>query len=110
VNYKVAVRQAKNALGQFPDLKRAALEAADLQATAAKALMALAPVGVLVPAKAGVSGREIFGSKLTEQLVVVVRRGNGWAFVDVRAVNGVCDASIDGLPKGPLLIFRSINK
>ncbi len=110
VNYKVAVRQAKNALEQFPDLKRAALEAADLQATAAKALMALAPVGVLVPAKAGVSGREIFGSKLTEQLVVVVRRGSGWAFVDVRAVNGVCDASIDGLPKGPLLIFRSINK
>jgi hypothetical protein len=77
------------------------------QAKLAAVLQPLVPVGVLTPADA--SGvRAIHGRRLSGDFIAARRFGDEWEFLDLTAKDGVVEQP-EGLPKGPILIFRRLN-
>jgi hypothetical protein len=106
-NHRMARRDATAALRRFPDLGAMLAAARAEQAKLAAVLQPLVPAGVLTPADA--SGvRVIHGRRLSGDFVAARRFGSEWEFVDLTAKDGVVEQP-EGLPKGPILIFRRLN-
>jgi len=106
-NHRTARRDATAALRRFPDLGAMLAAARAEQAKLAAVLQPLVPVGVLTPADA--SGvRAIHGRRLSGDFIAARRFGDEWEFLDLTAKDGVVEQP-EGLPKGPILIFRRLN-
>ena len=108
VNFRKAVVEAESAIRQFPDVKRVLEQALLEQTNAAKALHALAPLGILAPAGSVGKPREVVGTNESGTFVVFVKHGVKAEMVDVTVNSGKVQVVPAGLSKGPVIIFRRV--
>jgi hypothetical protein len=103
-NSRTARREATAALARFPNLATVLASAQAEQAALAGVLQPLVPVGILAPAD-GAGRRLIWGQKSLPRVVAARRIGKEWELIELITKDGVVEQA-DGLPKGPILIFR----
>ena len=69
----------------------------------------LDPIGVLMHAEAGATTREFVGIPVADgQVVVLVKLGDNWSASRATLQGNYLPANINGLPLGPLLVYREI--
>ncbi len=112
-NVRSLQRAAEAAIRAFPEVSLF-VESADRDRNRIEAESTpLAPIGVLLPQERGVRGRAFGDGKSTSRtadgpVVLLVREGNAWKFVDASMVGQRIMDCPDGVSAGPVLVFRRI--
>ncbi len=109
-NIRALRRDAESLIRAFPALPAIADAAREERERMRSEIRPLAPIGVLLPAASGVTVRRLGEDRPDGSVVVVVREGPRWRFVEASLVGGGIALPIAGLPDGPVLVFRRVGR
>lgn len=106
VNARALRGSAAAAIADFPQLSQLAKAAEAERLRAKEEIRTLAPIGVLMPIVLDETSRALGRSCPDGPVVLVGRVSNQWKFIETVVKQNRIDASIPGIPEGPILVFR----
>jgi hypothetical protein len=106
VNWRKQRSQAEKAIASFPRLEAMRDEIIRESRRIADSLSELVPVGIVAAAGDDGGPRTARISGDTTELFVLTRSSSGWSVVAIEVARGKLVKAPDGMPAGPLLVYR----